>query len=96
MGILNLTPDSFSDGGKFNKRDKSFKQISRMLKFGADIIDVGGESTRPGSKEVHPKSEWKRIEYVIKNFKKRYKKTCLSIDTRKSDLMVKRFPTELI
>ncbi len=89
MGILNLTPDSFSDGGKFNTRDKSFKQISRMLKSGADIIDVGGESTRPGSKEVHPKNEWKRIEYVIKNFKKRYKKTCLSIDTRKSDLMVK-------
>ena len=49
MGILNLTPDSFSDGGKFNKK-KSFKHISHMINSGADIIDVGGESTRPGSK----------------------------------------------
>ena len=89
MGILNLTPDSFSDGGKFNKKKKSFKHISFMIKSGADIIDVGGESTRPGSKTIDPKSEWKRVEYVLKNFKKKYKKICLSIDTRKSDLMIK-------
>ena len=89
MGVLNLTPDSFSDGGKFNKRSKSFKHISNMIQFGANIIDVGGESTRPGSKTIDPKTEWKRIQYVLKNFKKKYKKTCLSIDTRKSDLMVK-------
>ena len=89
MGVLNLTPDSFSDGGKFNKKDKSFKHISKMIKSGAAIIDIGGESTRPGSKTVDPKSEWKRIEYVLKNFKKKYKKTCLSIDTRKSNLMVR-------
>ena len=89
MGILNLTPDSFSDGGKFNKKNKSFKHISNMIKSGAEIIDVGGESTRPGSKTIDPKIEWKRIEYVLKNFKKKYKKICLSIDTRKSDLMIK-------
>ena len=70
MGILNLTPDSFSDGGLFNKRKKSFQQINKMIKSGADIIDVGGESTRPGSKTVNPKVEWKRIETVVKNFKK--------------------------
>ncbi len=89
MGVLNLTPDSFSDGGKFNKKNKSFKHILKMIQSGADIIDVGGESTRPGSITVDPRMEWKRVEYVLKNFKKKYKKTCLSIDTRKSDLMVR-------
>ena len=89
MGILNLTPDSFSDGGKFNKKNKSFKHISKMIYSGANIIDIGGESTRPGSKTVDTKNEWKRIEYVLKRFKKRYKKICLSIDTRKSEIMIK-------
>ena len=89
MGILNLTPDSFSDGGKFNKNNKSLKHIKEMILSGANIIDVGGESTRPGSKTIKPEVEWKRIRFVIGKFKKKYKKTCLSIDTRKSDLMVK-------
>ena len=89
MGILNLTPDSFSDGGKFNSNSKAFKHISQMINAGAKIVDVGGESTRPGSKTIDPKMEWKRVEYVISKFKKKYKNTCLSIDTRKSDLMIK-------
>ena len=89
MGILNLTPDSFSDGGKFNNHSKAFKQISNMIKSGANIIDVGGESTRPGSKTIDPKIEWARIKYVLNKFKKKYKKICLSVDTRKSDIMVK-------
>jgi len=98
MGILNLTPDSFSDGGRFNTKKKSFEQISKMIESGADIIDVGGESTRPGSKTVKPEIEWQRIQYVIKNFKKKYKNICLSIDTRKSDLMVKsiKFGADII
>ena len=89
MGILNLTPDSFSDGGKFNKKNKSNNHILEMVKSGAKIIDVGGESTRPGSKTVPIKIEWKRVEHVIKNFKNRYKKVCLSIDTRKSEIMIR-------
>ena len=89
MGILNLTPDSFSDGGKFNNAIKAFKQISNMINSGANIIDVGGESTRPGSKTVDPKIEWKRIKYVLNKFKKKHKKTCLSVDTRKSYVMIK-------
>ena len=89
MGILNLTPDSFSDGGKFNSYNKAFKQISNMIKSGANIIDVGGESTRPGSKTIDPKIEWARIKYVLNNFKKKYKKICLSVDTRKSNIMIK-------
>tara|TARA_Y200000002_G_scaffold383094_1_gene403165 strand:+ start:1174 stop:2235 length:1062 start_codon:yes stop_codon:yes gene_type:complete len=89
MGILNLTPDSFSDGGKFNKKNKSFNHISKMIKSGANIIDVGGESTRPGSKTISPSMEWDRVKYVLNNFKKKYKNNCLSIDTRKSELMIK-------
>ena len=70
MGILNLTPDSFSDGGKFNKNAKSFQHINNMIKFGANIIDVGGESTRPGSKTINKIVEWKRVKNVIQKFKK--------------------------
>jgi len=89
MGILNLTPDSFSDGGKYIKNNKSLKHINNMILSGANIIDVGGESTRPGSKTINSDVEWKRVKFVIKKFKKKYKKTCLSLDTRKSELMIK-------
>jgi len=88
MGILNLTPDSFSDGGKFNNSKKALNQISKMIDSGADIIDIGGESTRPGSKIIFPKKEWQRVSRVIGKFKKKFPKTLLSIDTRKS-LVVK-------
>ena len=84
MGVLNMTPDSFSDGGKFNGTRKALSRISKMIKYGADIIDIGGESTRPGSKVIPPKREWRRISKVIKKFKKRFPKILLSIDTRKS------------
>ena len=89
MGILNLTPDSFSDGGKYNNQNKAKIHISEMIKSGANIIDVGGESTRPGSKTVLADMEWKRVKNVIKNFKKKHHKVCLSIDTRKSEIMIK-------
>ena len=89
MGILNLTPDSFSDGGKFNSKQKSLKHIKNLIESGANIIDIGGESTRPGSKTISPQLEFKRVKYVLQNFKKKFKKTCLSLDTRKSDLMLK-------
>ena len=98
MGILNMTPDSFSDGGKFNNKKDSLNHIEYMIESGADIIDVGGESTRPGSKTIEPSIEWNRVKYVIKNFKKKFKKTCLSIDTRKPDVMINslKFGTDLI
>ena len=88
MGILNLTPDSFSDGGKFNSKIKSINHIKQMIKSGANIIDIGGESTRPGSKTLSTKTEMRRVEYILKNFKKKFKKTCLSLDTRKSKIML--------
>ena len=86
MGVLNLTPDSFSDGGKFNKKKAGLKHAFNLFKFGADIVDVGGESTRPGSKSISEKEEWRRIEKIIK---KLGKKIPLSVDTRKSGIMSK-------
>ncbi|RPG94460.1 MAG: dihydropteroate synthase [Candidatus Pelagibacter sp. TMED286] len=87
MGILNLTPDSFSDGGKFNSLLKAKKRIKSMIKSGADIIDIGGESTRPGSKIISQNNEFKRVKQIIKSFKKKFPKTLLSVDTRKSLIM---------
>ena len=89
MGILNLTPDSFSDGGKFNKFNKALKHIDFMIKSGSNIIDIGGESTRPGSKIIKPAEEWRRIKDIIKIFKKKYPNILLSVDTRKSEIMEK-------
>ena len=66
MGIVNLTPDSFSDGGKFNTRKKGIAQAINLYKKGADLIDVGGESTRPGSMPVKEKDEWNRINKILK------------------------------
>ena len=86
MGVLNLTPDSFSDGGKFNTGKKGLKHALEMFSSGANIIDIGGESTRPGSKVVDKKTEWKRIEKIIKLLSK---KIPISLDTRKSEIMKK-------
>ncbi len=84
MGVLNMTPDSFSDGGKFNSKKKAMKRIKKMCEDGADIIDIGGESTRPGSKIVSQKNELKRVKMIIEKFKKKFPKTLLSVDSRKS------------
>ncbi len=83
MGILNLTPDSFYDGGKFNKLDTALKRVEEMIEQGADIIDIGGESTRPGSRRVDANEELKRVLPVLKEIKKRFK-IAVSIDTYKS------------
>ena len=98
MGILNLTPDSFSDGGKYNNTNKANKHIVTMIKSGANIIDIGGESTRPGSKTIPENLEWQRIKNIVENFKKKHKKICLSVDTRKSKVMAKalKFGTDII
>ncbi|WP_440909923.1 dihydropteroate synthase [Candidatus Pelagibacter sp.] len=85
MGVLNLTPDSFSDGGKFNNFVSGYRQVLNLKKLGADIIDVGGESTRPGSKTVPIAEEWNRIQKILNKIK--YLNT--SLDTRKSLIMEK-------
>ncbi len=86
MGVLNLTPDSFSDGGKFNIKDKGARHAMHMFKLGANLVDVGGESTRPGSKPITTKLEWNRIEKTLKRISK---KIPISLDTRKSEIMKK-------
>ncbi len=87
MGILNVTPDSFSDGGNFLKNKNASKRILKIIKEGADIIDLGGESTRPGANDVNIKEEWKRIrsKLIFLNNKKFF----ISLDTRKSKIMEK-------
>ncbi len=86
IGILNLTPDSFSDGGKFNIKKKGIKHAIQMFKAGASLIDIGGESTRPGSKPVNVKLEWNRVSKVLKSI---CSKIPVSLDTRKSEIMEK-------
>ena len=87
MGVLNLTPDSFSDGGKFNKKNYGEKHAKKLFKDGCNILDIGGEATNPGSKEVDADSEWKRIFPTLLKVKKL--KRFISLDTRKSSIMEK-------
>ena len=89
VGILNLTPDSFSDGGKFNKSGLALKRIKYLKSKGCNLIDIGGESTRPGSKQINEKKEWERIRDVLNKVKKINIK--ISIDTRKTFVMKKSF-----
>jgi len=84
MGILNLTPDSFSDGGEFSDLEKALDQAQRMLDEGADMLDLGGESTRPGAVEVPVEVEIARTAPVIAALRARGVTAPISIDTRKS------------
>ncbi|MGE7667531.1 dihydropteroate synthase [Ureibacillus composti] len=83
MGILNVTPDSFSDGGKFNSIDAAIEQAKRMVADGAKIIDIGGESTRPGYTRISDEEEIERIVPVIKRLKEEVP-AIISVDTYKS------------
>lgn len=83
MGILNVTPDSFSDGGKWNDRDRALRHVEEMLAEGADIIDVGGESTRPGYTLLPEEEEIARVVPVIEAVKKAFD-VPVSLDTYKS------------
>lgn len=85
MGILNVTPDSFSDGGKYDELDSALFQAERLIKEGADILDVGGESTRPGHTVISSEEEMARICPVLAGIKERFD-IPLSLDTYKSDV----------
>ena len=80
MGVLNVTPDSFSDGGDFIEIDDALSHAREMIAAGASIIDVGGESTRPGADPVDPDQEWSRIADIIDALAQ--EGTCVSVDTR--------------
>jgi len=86
MGILNVTPDSFSDGGKFSCFDKALKQVELMIDQGVDIIDIGGESTRPGAADVSEYDEITRVIPLLKAVKSRFD-IAVSIDTSKAAVM---------
>ena len=81
MGILNLTPDSFSDGGKFNEEKAALKQVEKMLKDGAEIIDIGPQSTRPNAKFLSAEEEISRIGNMISLVKKEFPEALISLDT---------------
>ncbi|MEZ8313238.1 dihydropteroate synthase [Vibrio splendidus] len=86
MGILNVTPDSFSDGGKFNSLDNALQQAERMIQAGVSIIDIGGESTRPGAPDVSLEEELARVIPAIKAIRTKFD-VWISIDTSKAEVM---------
>ena len=86
MGILNVTPDSFSDGGRFSEPDRALRQAERMVDDGADILDVGGESTRPGAEAVSLDEELERVVPIIERLATRFD-VPVSIDTSKPEVM---------
>ena len=85
MGILNVTPDSFSDGGRYNNLDSAMKQAEKLISEGADIIDIGGESTRPGHTQITSEEEISRVVPIIEKISKNLD-TIISIDTYKYDV----------
>ncbi|MCI8563327.1 MAG: dihydropteroate synthase [Lachnospiraceae bacterium] len=86
MGILNVTPDSFSDGGKFNRMDAALYHTEEMVLQGADIIDIGGESTRPGYQKISVEEETERVVSIMEAVKKRFD-VPISVDTYKAPVM---------
>lgn len=86
MAILNVTPDSFSDGGKYNSIELALAQVDKMIKAGVSIVDVGGESTRPGAPDVSLEEELRRVVPVIKAIREKYD-VWISVDTSKAEVM---------
>lgn len=86
MGILNLTPDSFYDGGKYSRLDSALKRAEEMVSEGAGILDVGGESTRPGSQPVSVEEEIKRVVPVVGKLAKMFPRIPISVDTQKAEV----------
>ena len=86
MGVINLTPDSFSDGGDFNSQTKVLNQVNNFLSNGVDIIDLGAQSTRPGAEEVGSKKELKRLLPYLKLIRSEYPEILISIDTFNSEV----------
>ena len=86
MGVINLTPDSFSDGGDLNSTSKVLNQVKDFIFNGVDIIDLGAQSTRPGAEEVGPRSEIKRLLPYLKIIRSEFPEILISIDTFNSEV----------
>ncbi len=93
MGILNLTPDSFHDGGRYDNKAKALVRASQMLEEGADILDLGGVSTRPGSEPVSEKAELKRLMPVLEGILLKHPDTLISVDTFRASVASKAATT---
>ncbi len=89
MGILNITPDSFYDGGFYYDKDTAIKRVYRMVDEGADILDFGSYSSRPGAENIPPEEEWERLHPVLDIVRERYPDLILSVDTFRSDIAAK-------
>ncbi|MBS4014086.1 MAG: dihydropteroate synthase [Bacteroidetes bacterium] len=89
MGIINITPDSFYGGSRFNNEDDILKQVEKMLSEGADIIDIGAASSRPGAKLISPEDEQKVILPALKSVVKKFPQAIISVDTYNSDTAIK-------
>ncbi|MFP4448364.1 MAG: dihydropteroate synthase [Bacteroidales bacterium] len=86
MGVLNITPDSFYDGGNYNNKNLAIKRVEKMLDDGADIIDVGGYSSRPGAEDISYTEEWGRLEPVLELIREHHPDTIISVDTFRSEI----------
>jgi len=89
MGILNVTPDSFYDGNRYNDVDAALKQAEKMIEEGADMIDIGGYSSRPGADDISPEDEAQRVVPVIAAISKAFPRVLISIDTFRSNVAAK-------
>ena len=90
LGILNLTPDSFSDGGKYNTEYKALKKVEEFINEDVDIIDIGAESSKPGSKRISLSEERSRLFPIISKIKKKFN-IIISLDTMKSEIAQEGF-----
>jgi dihydropteroate synthase len=97
MGILNVTPDSFSDGGKYCCPSEALDQAKKLIAYGGDIIDIGAESTRPGAELIDETREWSRLKPILETITKNTE-VPLSVDTRKANIAAKalKYPNVLI
>jgi len=86
MGILNLTPDSFSDGGDFFSIEKALAQVEKFVHYGVDVVDMGAQSTRPGAEEVGSALEIERLIPILSEVRKRFPNIIISVDTFNSDV----------
>ncbi len=99
MGILNITPDSFFDGGRYQELSKALEHAGEMIENGADMIDVGGYSSRPGAEHISEEEELRRLKPVIASIRKKYPKIIISVDTFRSSIarrMVEDFEVDII
>lgn len=86
MGVLNVTPDSFSDGGQFNTLETALEQAQQMVEGGADILDIGGQSTRPNAEEISLEAELARVVPVVEALRQRFSHVPISIDTTRAEV----------